>query len=332
MSNQTTDYQFNTPIVGASLDSWGTLLNNNWTKTDNLLSGDEAVNGIDINSGSIDNAPIGAGTPNTGAFTTLACTTINATTSATLEKIICNNVTIDGSNIGLTTDDEDLIALANGALTVNGTLETTGNITVTGDIITNGTGLVDGVDVAALNTGLTSGTYTDARLKNIFNIVYPLGSVYISTASTDPATIYGGTWEAFGQGRVLIGVGSNVEDADSNQMSFTAGTEAGSYKKVITTQQVPDHSHFIVGDAIANDGNRDYIANTRPHMARVGTYDSDQSDYVIGHHANEPDQALSGYPVAVDGDGIDPSSDNAKVERLQPYVVVYMWKRTAIAT
>ena len=68
----TTDYSFNTPIVGASLDSWGTLLNDNWTKTDNLLSGDQAVNGIDINSGSIDNAPIGAGTPNTGAFTTLA--------------------------------------------------------------------------------------------------------------------------------------------------------------------------------------------------------------------------------------------------------------------
>ena len=225
----TTDYSFNTPIVGASLDSWGTLLNDNWTKTDNLLSGDQAVNGIDINSGSIDNAPIGAGTPNTGAFTTLACTTVSATTSATLEKIICNNITIDGSNIGFTTDDEDLMSLANGALTVNGTLETTGNITVTGNIITNGTGLVDGVDVAALNTGLTSGTYTDARLKNIFNIVYPLGAIYISTAATDPATIYGGTWEAFGEGRVLIGVGSSVVDADSNTMSFTAGTEAGSY-------------------------------------------------------------------------------------------------------
>ena len=328
----TTDYSFNTPIVGASLDSWGTLLNDNWTKTDNLLSGDQAVNGIDINSGSIDNAPIGAGTPNTGAFTTLACTTVSATTSATLEKIICNNITIDGSNIGFTTDDEDLMSLANGALTVNGTLETTGNITVTGDIITNGTGLVDGVDVAALNTGLTSGTYTDARLKNIFNIVYPLGSVYISTASTDPATIYGGSWQEFGQGRVLIGVGSNVEDADSNQMSFSAGTEAGSYKKVITTQQVPDHAHFVVGDAQADNNTRDYVANTRPHMANRGIYSDDQTDYYVGHVSDEPDQALSGHPTTVAGVDIDPTSDNAKVERLQPYVVVYMWKRTAIAT
>lgn len=332
MSNQTTDYQFYTPIVGASLDNWGTLLNANWTKTDDLLSGNQAVNGIDIESGSIDNAPIGAATPATGAFTTLACTTISATTSATLEKIICNNVTIDGNNIGLTTDDEDLMALANGALTVNGTLDTTGNITVTGDIITNGTGLVDGVDVADLNSKLSSGTYTDARLKNIFNIVYPLGAIYISADSTDPATIYGGTWAAFGEGRVLIGVGSSIVDADSNTMTFTAGTTAGHYKKVIETAQVPDHAHFVVGDADADNATRDYIANTRPHMARTGTYGSDQTDYVIGHTNNEPDQSLTGYPKTVAGVDIDTTADSAKVERLQPYVVVYMWKRTAIAT
>ena len=328
----TTDYSFNTPIVGASLDSWGTLLNANWVKTDDLLSGNSPISGIDINSGAIDNAPIGAATPATGAFTTLACTTISATTSATLEKIICDNVTIDGSNIGFTTDDEDLMALANGALTVNGTLTTTGGITLTGDIVTNGTGLVDGVDVADLNSKLSSGTYTDARLKNIFNIAYPLGAIYISADSADPATIYGGTWAAFGQGRVLIGVGSSVVDADSNTMSFSAGTTAGNYKKVIETAQVPDHAHFVVGDATANNANRNYVANARPHMARNGTYDSDQTDYVIGHTANEPDQSLTGYPKTVAGVDIDPTADSAKVERLQPYVVVYMWKRTAIAT
>ena len=200
----TTDYNFHTPTVGAELDNWGTLLNANWVKTDDLLSGNSPISGIDINSGSIDNAPIGVGTPATGAFTTLACTTISATTSATLEKIICNNITIDGSNVGFAdgvNDDLDLMALANGALTVNGTLTTTGGITLTGDIVTNGTGLVDGVDVADLNTKLSTGDFNDARLKNIFNLIYPLNSIFISTSSADPATIYGGTWTAFGAGR-----------------------------------------------------------------------------------------------------------------------------------
>ena len=68
----TPNYSFVLPTVGGSSGVWGGNLNANWTSTDSLLSGGTPVTGIDINSGSIDGATIGAATKSTGAFTTLS--------------------------------------------------------------------------------------------------------------------------------------------------------------------------------------------------------------------------------------------------------------------
>lgn len=46
---------------------------------------------------------------------------------------------------------------------------------------------------------------------------WPVGSIYMSTKSTDPGTFLGGTWSRL-QGRFLVGAGS----------SFAAGTTGGS--------------------------------------------------------------------------------------------------------
>ena len=72
MATDTTNYSFKKPTVSGDSGVWGGYLNDNWESTDQLLGGESPITGIDINSGTIDNATVGAATPNTGAFTTLS--------------------------------------------------------------------------------------------------------------------------------------------------------------------------------------------------------------------------------------------------------------------
>jgi hypothetical protein len=90
MADSTTPvYGYVSPEVGASDDTWGAKLNANWLKTDNLLGGTTPVTGIDINSGTIDNAIVGGATPAGGTFTGLVAATVDI-----------NGGTVDGAQIG----------------------------------------------------------------------------------------------------------------------------------------------------------------------------------------------------------------------------------------
>ena len=44
--------------------------------------------------------------------------------------------------------------------------------------------------------------------EEVKDMLYPVGSIYISVSSTNPSELFGGTWISFGEGRTLLGVGS----------------------------------------------------------------------------------------------------------------------------
>ena len=69
---------------------------------------------------------------------------------------------------------------------------------------------------------------------NIFNTIYPVGSIYISINSVNPASIFGGTWEQI-QGRFLLGASS----------SYAAGTTGGEATHTLTANEMPSHAHAI---------------------------------------------------------------------------------------
>jgi len=122
-------------------------------------------------------------------------------------------------------------------------------------------------------------------------LAYPVGSVYTSIVSTSPATLLGvGTWAAFGAGRVLLGDGGGYSAGD------TGGATTDSH--TLTVAEMPSHVHGYTG----TQGNGD----------PDGSADSGGQNYV---RASELDY---------EGGGAAHTHDI-----MQPYVVVYFWKRTA---
>ena len=68
--------------------------------------------------------------------------------------------------------------------------------------------------------------------ENIINLVYPVGSIYMSVNNVSPATFIGGTWEQL-KDRFLLGAGS----------SYSAGSTGGAATHTLTTAQMPSHTH-----------------------------------------------------------------------------------------
>lgn len=163
------------------------------------------------------------------------------------------------------------------------TITTQDNQTFNFDV-TNGDGLVNSV----MGVAPTSGTY-DVPMAGIMNLIYPVGSIYVSTVSTNPNTLFGmGVWEAI-EGRFLVGY-----DSDDTDFS-TAGNEGGEKKHTLLTTEIPSHTHTVS----AVYGN--------PGTAAWGiTYGNNISDSEIGY-----------------------TGGGEAHNNLPPYLVVYMWKRTA---
>lgn len=122
--------------------------------------------------------------------------------------------------------------------------------------------------------------------RNMALNAYPVGAIYLSVVNTSPASLFGGTWQAIGQGRMLVGVGTGT-DANGNSRTFANGATGGEY----TSGQL-------------NHGDRQY--NLYPGPGGYG-------DRTIVSEATNP--------------GSDET--NAGVNLMNPYLAVYMWKRTA---
>ncbi len=136
----------------------------------------------------------------------------------------------------------------------------------------------------------------------VVDLIYPVGSIYISTLSTNPGTLFGvGTWAAFGAGKVLVGL-------DAAQAEFDTVEETGGEKThQLTNAELASHTH-------------EQDSQTRVNLAGSTQQYTDVSG---SQYANT--EAAEGAPKTyVAHSGSDTPHNN-----LQPYIVVYMWKRTA---
>ena len=96
-------------------------------------------------------------------------------------------------------------------------------------------GAIDELYACASNYAAYSQRLT--AVEDYKNQIYPVGSIYISVSSTNPSTLFGGTWEAYATGRALIGY-------DSSDTSFDTIEETGGSKTTtLVAANIQKHYH-----------------------------------------------------------------------------------------
>lgn len=154
--------------------------------------------------------------------------------------------------------------------------------------------------------------------------VYPIGSIYISVVSTNPNTLFGfGTWSAFATGRTLVGL-------DSGQTEFDTVEETGGSKThTLTTDEMPTHTH--IQDAHTHtitDPGHTHGQSIR-NSGTTGTVGTQGASTANNSTAGTTASGTTGISIN-DATATNQNAGGGQAHNnLQPYIVVYMWKRTA---
>ena len=201
----------------------------------------------------------------------------------------------------------------------------------TGDTGPQGLQGIQGIQGPAGDTG-------PAGADAVASSAWPVGSVFTSVVSTNPATLLGfGTWAAFGAGRILIG-------RDAGDADFDTAEETGGAK---TSTAILAHTHSITDPGHTHTQNaHTHVQDAHSHTLPVGATDDtaapfDRADAgsntgganattatgtatATNQSATAVNQSASTGITATNSAG-----SGASFSLMNPYIVVYFWKRTA---
>ena len=171
---------------------------------------------------------------------------------------------------------------------------------------------------------------------------YPVGSIYLSVVETNPAELFGGIWEAIAPGRVLLGAGEY-----NSSTTYTAGAKGGVTSKTLTSSNIPKHTHTVEikqtaathnhkngvfdeaapgnGPLSSNYGaTKLYPTKNQAVMAADTSVFGTNTQLYMGYTSET--SAVHTHEVTV---GYYGAKNPTEISVMQPYLVVYMWKRTA---
>lgn len=213
---------------------------------------------------------------------------------------------------------------------------------------------IDGEIVAkAFKRNNTEAVYKD----EVFNLIYPVGSIYMSVNKTNPSTLFGGTWIAWGAGKVPVGV--NASETEFNSVEKTGGAKT----HTLTTAQIPSHNHSLNNHTHSIPklyGNADFVdlkgnvwnmavqssstglsangicspigggtgsAGYATNSQGVAINWTDTFEINAGH--NHPVTTNASTTGQAGGGNTGNTGSGQAHNNLQPYITCYMWKRTA---
>mgnify|MGYP000015530987 CR=1 FL=1 len=207
-----------------------------------------------------------------------------------------------------------------------------------------------------INTKITN-LENKTTIKAIIDVVYPVGSIYISKDSTNPGTLWPGTtWEREAEGRCIIGIGTGYS---------TVGATGGSSTVTLDTTQIPSHSHTgpshyhttpnhshtwsgttswggghthsVLGYPLTGGGS--YRLTGGVSGAANGVDGTTGNNILLGAAAYSGDHNHTISGTTSSGNGGNTGSagtgntgatgGNGSHNNMQPYIVMYIWRRIA---
>ena len=148
-------------------------------------------------------------------------------------------------------------------------------------------------------------SFVDAFVSECLRKIYPVGSIYMSVNDTNPSTFLGGTWEAWGSGKVPVGVDTTDTDFE------TAEKSGGEKTHTLEYSEMPEHSHI-----------ERLVYNNSVVKWSYGEGHGTGYAYIFNPAVEQVNKPRDG--VYTDSAGGKNPHNN-----LQPYITCYMWKRTA---
>ena len=166
------------------------------------------------------------------------------------------------------------------------------------------TSQLGGASVTTAKLAENAVTAAKCDWSTFLNKIYPVGSIYMSVSHTSASAVAtalgGGTWVAWGSGRVPLGMGSNGT-TNYTTVEATGGEE----KHTLTASEMPSHSHTLQKN----------VPYGLPYNNTSGAACGAGGGVYYGE---------SYSPFTIKNAGGDIAHNN-----LQPYITVYMYKRTA---
>ena len=186
---------------------------------------------------------------------------------------------------------------------------------------------------------------------------FPVGSVFIAAVSTDPATLLGyGTWSAFATGRMLVGLNASDTDFDTAEETGGAKTvtltadqsglpqhthtqnshnhtqDAHTHTQNAHTHTQDAHSHVITSQTATTGGATSYEHGTLDtSSAEAEATETTATAVAVNQNATAVNQNATATNQAATAVNQNAGPTNAAEAHpnMPPYIVVYMWKRTA---
>lgn len=155
-----------------------------------------------------------------------------------------------------------------------------------------------------------------------FDQIYPIGAIYMSTVSTNPATLFKiGNWEALPAGRVLLAQGTSTWG-----VNYSAGSTGGEDKHTLTVSESAPHNH--TGSATTSGSTHTHALTMQASHGKSGNGGvprfSDGDMWSAYKTQNLSAAGEHSHAITINNSGGGQAHNN-----MQPYLSVYMWKRTS---